>query len=51
VEWGGEQVLTATLANIEALGWSVWKGDPLADVDEPADLRHAPPSWLVDKER
>ena len=46
VEWGSADVLAATLANIETLGWSVWLGEPLADVDEPADLIHAPATWL-----
>lgn len=51
VEWGGGDVLAATLSNIEALGWSVWQGEPLADIDDPADLIHAPATWLVDGER
>jgi len=51
VKWGGESVLAATLANIEALAWTVWQGAPLADIDEPADLKHVPPSWLVEGDR
>ena len=51
VEWGSEHVLAATLANIDALSWTVWQGDPLTDVDEPDDLQHVPPSWLVGTER
>jgi len=51
VEWGGKTVLSATLANIAALGWSVWCGDPLADIDEPDDLGHAPATWHVDGDR
>lgn len=51
VEWGIGNVLAATLANIDALGWSVWQGEPLADVDDPDDLRHVPATWLVDGER
>jgi rSAM/selenodomain-associated transferase 1 len=51
VEWGREAVLAATLANIEALGWSVWQGEPLADIDEPTDLKHVPTTWLGDGER
>ena len=51
VEWGRDSVFAATLANIEALGWSVWQGDPLQDIDEPEDLKHAPATWLADGER
>ena len=51
VEWGYGDVLANTLANIEALGWTVWQGEPLADVDEPGDLHHLPPTWLVPAER
>ena len=51
VEWGRETVLAATLANFEALGWSVWQGEPLADIDQPDDLKHVPATWLVDGER
>ncbi|HMI40429.1 MAG TPA: TIGR04282 family arsenosugar biosynthesis glycosyltransferase [Sphingomicrobium sp.] len=51
VEWGGDGVLAATLANIQALGWTVWQGEPLADIDEPEDLKHAPATWLVDAGR
>jgi rSAM/selenodomain-associated transferase 1 len=51
VDWGRGSVLAATLANIEALGWSVWQGGPLPDIDEPEDLKHAPATWLVDGDR
>jgi len=51
VEWGREAVLAATLANIEALGWRVWKGEPLTDIDDPDDLKYVPTTWLVDGER
>ena len=51
VEWGNGDVLAATLANIEALGWSVWQGEPLADIDEPGDLKHVPATWLVGEDR
>lgn len=51
VEWGGENVLAATLANIEALGWGLWRGEPLPDIDEPDDLQHVPPTWLVGADR
>ena len=51
VKWGNGDVLTATLANIEALGWGVWQGEPLPDIDDPEDLKHAPPTWLAGAER
>jgi rSAM/selenodomain-associated transferase 1 len=51
VDWGREAVLAATLANIQALGWSTWQGEPLADIDEPEDLGHAPATWLVEAGR
>lgn len=51
LEWGNGNVLASTLANIHALGWTVWQGEPLADVDDPDDLRHVPATWLVDGER
>jgi uncharacterized protein len=51
VEWGKEAVLAATSRNIDALGWSVWQGDALPDVDEPDDLKHVPATWLVGDDR
>ena len=51
VEWGKGAVLAATLANIEAFGWTVWQSEPLADIDDPQDLKHAPATWLVDAGR
>jgi rSAM/selenodomain-associated transferase 1 len=51
VDWGKEAVLGVTLRNIAALGWSVWRGQPLPDVDDPDDLKHVPATWLVDGER
>jgi rSAM/selenodomain-associated transferase 1 len=51
VEWGRGGVLAATLANLQALGWAVWNGEPLADIDEPEDLKHAPATWLADAGR
>ena len=51
VDWGKEAVLAATLRNIEALGWSIWQGEPLPDIDDSDDLKHVPATWLVDTER
>ena len=36
--WSTDAVGERTVAAIRALGWSLWSGDTLADVDEPADL-------------
>lgn len=47
VGWSKASVLTTTLSNIGTLGWSVWQGEPLADIDDPEDLKHAPASWLA----
>jgi rSAM/selenodomain-associated transferase 1 len=51
VEWGGDAVLGVTLANIEALGWNAWIGEPLPDIDDPGDLKHVPATWLADVAR
>lgn len=51
VDWGKDAVLAATLRNIKTLGWSVWQGEPLPDIDDPDDLKHVPATWLVDAER
>ena len=36
--WGTAKVADLTLARLMALGWRVWLGDTLRDIDEPADL-------------
>lgn len=38
IAWSTESVAEATVARIEALGWSLCVGDTLRDIDEPADL-------------
>ena len=40
--WSTSAVAELTLARMQALEWSVWVGDTLADIDEPADLVHLP---------
>lgn len=40
--WSTSVVASLTLARIQALGWRVWIGDELVDIDEPADLGHLP---------
>ena len=46
IAWSTSSVLREQLERLDTLGWSVGIGDPLADVDEPEDLAHVPPSWL-----
>ena len=41
IAWSTETVARDTMARIEALGWPLFVGDTLRDVDEPADLELA----------
>lgn len=38
ITWSGPDVAAATIVRIKALGWRLWIGDRLRDIDEPADL-------------
>lgn len=38
IAWSTDTVAATTIARIRALGWSLFIGDTLQDVDEPADL-------------
>ena len=38
IAWSTDTVAAATIARIGALGWSLFVGDTLTDIDEPADL-------------
>ena len=38
IAWSTDTVAATTIARIEALGWSLFVGDILSDIDEPADL-------------
>lgn len=38
IAWSTTTVAATTIARIEALGWSLFVGDTLRDIDEPADL-------------
>lgn len=46
--WSTPAVADLTLKRLAALGWKVWVGDTLSDIDEPADLlRGAIPGFRV----
>ncbi len=38
IAWSTDAVAATTIARIRALGWSLFVGDTLRDIDEPADL-------------
>lgn len=40
--WSTAAVAELTIVRMQTLEWSVWVGDELADIDEPADLVHLP---------
>jgi rSAM/selenodomain-associated transferase 1 len=48
VTWSTPQVMQETRDRLAAAGLSWVELSPLADIDEPADLRHVPPAWLAD---
>jgi hypothetical protein len=45
IAWSTPTVAAATLARLDALGWSCTRLPLLHDIDEPADLVHLPPGW------
>lgn len=45
--WSTATVAGHTLRRFGLLGYSVWTGPLLHDIDEPADLVHLPPSWRL----
>ena len=44
--WSTASVATETLSRMAALGFKVWCGPLLHDIDEPADLAHLPAGFL-----
>lgn len=42
--WSTSAVADLTLARLDRLGWKVWLGETLQDIDEPADLAFLPAS-------
>jgi uncharacterized protein len=47
IAWSTASVAQETRQRIKALGWSLWEGAPLPDIDEPGDLRFLPEGWLL----
>ncbi|MEP7057054.1 MAG: TIGR04282 family arsenosugar biosynthesis glycosyltransferase [Caldimonas sp.] len=48
IAWSTAQVLDQTRARLRRLGRAWTELDALADIDEPADLRHLPATWRTD---
>jgi len=44
--WSTSEVMSETRRRMTTLGWRVWSGEPLADIDTAADLVHLPSHWL-----
>lgn len=40
IEWSGPCVAADTITRIDALGWTLYLGETLRDIDEPEDLAH-----------
>ena len=47
IAWSTPQVMAQTRARAAAAGLTWTERDPVADIDEPADLVHLPPGWLT----
>ena len=45
--WSTDVVASTTISRIGQLGWSVYVGQVLHDVDEPEDLKWLPAQWAV----
>lgn len=43
--WSTADVLPETLRRMQRLGWRVWLGPALADIDSYEDLKHLPQDW------
>ena len=46
--WSTDAVARLTLDRMAALGWRVWVGETLRDIDEPCDLDNLPPGLRPD---
>jgi rSAM/selenodomain-associated transferase 1 len=47
IAWGSASVAETTRSRIRELGWSLFEGPLLHDIDTPEDLPRVPPAWLV----
>ena len=47
IAWSSPEVAAATRARFAVLGWPLYEGEALHDIDEPADLRHVPAALLA----
>ncbi len=47
MRWSTPQVMAETRARAAGLGLRVAERPPLADIDEPDDLKHLPPGWMT----
>ena len=47
IAWSTSTVMAATRQRVAMLGLRCIELDAVADIDEPADLVHAPPAWLA----
>ena len=45
--WSTSNVMRLTRQRLQAAGWHCLELVPLQDIDEPADLAHLPPGWLL----
>lgn len=43
--WSTAEVLPVTLGRMQRLGWQVWQGPALADIDSYEDLNYLPQDW------
>lgn len=43
--WSTPTVMHVTGERLDQAGWSVYRFAPVADVDDPADLKHLPAGW------
>jgi glycosyltransferase A (GT-A) superfamily protein (DUF2064 family) len=46
--WSTDAVARLSLERMAALGWRVWIGETLRDIDEPGDLGFLPPGLRPD---
>ena len=43
--WSTDEVMPETLRRLQRLGWRVWQGPALADIDRYEDFEYLPPHW------